>query len=105
MAREAGIPNKNKKFLMNRLQDMYGDDFHPIMNMAKNAVTYQNLVDSLENDAEKAALIPEANKQWENIAQYVEPKRKAMEISGDPDQPIKHDHTIITFIGVNANSN
>jgi len=33
-----GSPNKNKKFLLNRLQYMYVQDFHPIMKMAENAV-------------------------------------------------------------------
>ena len=33
-----GSPNKTKKFLLNRLQDMYGQDFHPIMKMAENAI-------------------------------------------------------------------
>ena len=37
MPSRAGSPNKNKAFLLNRLQDMYGDDFHPIMRMAENA--------------------------------------------------------------------
>ena len=38
MPSSLGSPNKNKKFLLNRLQDMYGQDFHPIMKMAENAI-------------------------------------------------------------------
>ena len=38
MPSRLGSCNKIKKFLLNRLQDMYGDDFHPIMKMAENAV-------------------------------------------------------------------
>ena len=38
MPSRLGSPNKNKKFLLNRLQDMYGKDFHPIMKMAENAI-------------------------------------------------------------------
>ena len=38
MPSRLGSPNKNKKFLLNRLQDMYGQDFHPIMKMAENAI-------------------------------------------------------------------
>ena len=38
MPSRLGSPNRNKKFLLNRLQDMYGRDFHPIMKMAENAI-------------------------------------------------------------------
>lgn len=70
---------KNKKFLLNRLQDMYGDDFHPIMNMAENAVKLQKAADQdPEPNNFKAAL-----DGWEKIAQYVEPKLKAVEHSGN----------------------
>ena len=63
---------------MNRLQDMYGDDFHPIMKMAKNAYEYQANIERLDEDT-RMPLLPEANKLWEGIAQYVEPKLKAVE--------------------------
>ena len=87
MASREGSPNKNKAFLLKRLQDMYGADFHPIMNMAKNANDFQKAIDMLDED-EKIKAIPEANKLWEGIAQYVEPKLKAVEISGDQDNPL-----------------
>mgnify|MGYP003329302120 CR=1 FL=1 len=48
MPSRLGSPNKNKKFLLNRLQDMYGQDFHPIMKMAENAVRLQEI--SSRND-------------------------------------------------------
>lgn len=89
MASREGSPNKNKAFLMKRLQDMYGEDFHPIMNMAKNASEFQELVNSkvIEPELRGQSLI-EANKLWEGIAQYVEPKLKSVEITGDPDSPL-----------------
>ena len=31
MGRPAGLPNKNKRALMARLKDIYGEEFHPIM--------------------------------------------------------------------------
>lgn len=80
MARPEGSPNKNKAYLMARLQEMYGDEFHPIMNMAKNAHDYQKAIDGL-GEEEKVPMIPEANKLWEGIAQYVEPKLKAVEMN------------------------
>jgi hypothetical protein len=36
---------KNKAFLLNRLQAMYGEDFHPIMKMAENANRAQELIE------------------------------------------------------------
>ena len=43
MPSRLGSPNKNKRFLLNRLQDMYGKDFHPIMKMADNAININEL--------------------------------------------------------------
>lgn len=79
MTRPKNVPNKNKRFLLNRLQEMYGDDFHPIMSMAKNAVLLQELADL---DKEPIT-IKSALDGWEKVAQYVEPKLKAVELSGD----------------------
>lgn len=102
MASRAGSPNKNKDFLMKRLQDMYGDDFHPIMNMAKNCTVLQTIAD---DHAEGAITLGEttvgkteiidasisaknANDAWEKIAQYLQPKLKAMEVTGPDGDPI-----------------
>lgn len=97
---------------MARLQAMYGDDFHPIMNMAKNAHDFQKIVNSKYENIDpdepcehRGSDLIEANKLWEGIAQYVEPKLKAVEISGDPEKPLEHNHTVVTFVGVNADSN
>ena len=58
---------------------MYGDDFHPIMNMAENAVKLQKAAEAEQDTASfKAAL-----EGWEKIAQYVEPKLKAVEVNAD----------------------
>lgn len=93
-----GRPNKNKQRLMNALKVEYGDDFDPIMVMAKNASHMQSVLnekltpneedseDQLEIDKILALqLIPEVNKEWSRIAEYVVPKLKAVEIeiSGD----------------------
>ena len=97
MARPEGSYNKNKAFLMSRLQDMYGEDFHPIMNMAKNCVVLQKIADDHSEggltmgdsqviDASSSA--KNANEAWEKVAQYCEPKLKAMEIDGSIDARI-----------------
>jgi len=78
MSRPKGSNNRNKNFLLNRLKDMYGEDFHPIMRMAENAVKLQQIAE-IEQDvtAHKAAL-----DGWDKVAQYTEPKLKAVEMTG-----------------------
>ena len=78
MSRTIGATGRNKKFLLNRLQDMYGDDFHPIMSAAKNAYEMNKI-------AEKTGDIQDherASKAWDRIAEYTEPRLKAVEHSG-----------------------
>lgn len=78
MPSRKGKLNKNKKFLLGRLQDLYGEEFHPIMRMAENAVILQELATlDREPTTLKAAL-----DGWEKVAQYVEPKLKAVEVTG-----------------------
>ena len=102
MGRPVGSSNKNKGFLLDRLQDMYGDDFHPIIQIAKNCVELQSKVDaielpnldegeehsqeSLDNHASnKVMAIKVANNEWSRIAEYTEPKLKAVDVSGGLD--------------------
>lgn len=99
MGRPANSPNKNKSFLMNRLQAMYGEEFHPIMSIAKNAHALQDIANdkqreleeyspeevkegeeaSSPNDLITAVIVTakQANEQWEKLAPYVEPKLTA----------------------------
>lgn len=77
MPSRAGSPNRNKAFLLDRLRDMYGDDFHPIMRMAENAVTlHEQARGSLDTTDLKASI-----DAWDKIAQYTEPKLKASEVN------------------------
>jgi hypothetical protein len=77
MARPVGASNKNKAFLMDRLQDMYGEDFHPIMRMAENAVTLHDQARGTMDTADLKLSID----AWDRIAQYTEPKLKASEVN------------------------
>lgn len=84
MPRKAGVPNKNKRGLLLRLKQQYGDDFHPIMKMAKNCVELQKEVEQLpEGSEERKEAILTANGQWARIAEYTEPKLKAVEHAVD----------------------
>ena len=74
-----GIPNKNKKFLLARLQDMYGEKFHPILRMAEAACKLDYIA---EKEGDVTALSAAVN-AWGKVAEYTEPKLKAVEIRAD----------------------
>ena len=79
MGTRKGRPNRNKKFLLNRLQDMYGEDFNPVLRMAEQA-------DRLHKIAEMAGDVPSIKASidaWDKIAVYVEPKLKSVEIKSE----------------------
>tara|TARA_R110000764_G_scaffold17080_3_gene47024 strand:+ start:416 stop:733 length:318 start_codon:yes stop_codon:yes gene_type:complete len=78
MARPLNSANKNKAYLLKRLQDMYGADFNPVIKVAENAVALQLAADK---EPDKTEVRVAAVNAWDKVAQYVEPKLKAMEIS------------------------
>ncbi len=96
MARPTGIPNKNKSFLLKRLQTMYGDDFHPIIKMAENAVK----LNEVANLSGEGADIKAAIDGWDKIAAYTEPKLKAMELTGANGGDIALSHSVFEFVPV-----
>ena len=94
-----GTINKNKQFLLNRLQDMYGEDFHPIMRIAENCHEVQEAAEDIvvpplpekpnaddikarqEDIDQRIAALKSANYEWSRLAEYTEPKLKAIEIN------------------------
>ena len=74
-----GIPNKNKKFLLARLQDMYGEQFHPILKMAEAA----SKLDCIAEEEGDVTALNAAVNAWSKVAEYTEPKLKAVEIRAD----------------------
>lgn len=79
MSRTEGSTNKNKAFLNARLKAMYGKDFDPIMMMAEQAVRlHAAAIDS--EDGTKSLV--ESITAWDKIAQYIQPKLKAIEHTG-----------------------
>lgn len=85
--RPKGVPNKRKGTLLARLKQMYGDDFHPIMRMAENAVALQKIAEE-ERDA---TALKSAVDAWDKVANYTEPKLKAVEVTGDVNHTIVKD--------------
>ena len=80
MGRPVNASNKNKQYLINRLKDMFGDDFDPIINAATNAIEMQKMAD--EGGDEEFNRRKECGAAWDRIAQYVTPKLKAVEVTG-----------------------
>jgi hypothetical protein len=70
---------KNEKFLLKRLEKMYGEEFDPIMQIAKNAHRLQKIADDSDSDANTQI---DANKEWERMAQFTHPKLKSIEHVG-----------------------
>lgn len=103
--RPKGMANKNKEFLLKKLQDMYGDEFDPIMKMAENAKRMQDIAVDLEGakdkdgDPDHEAQAKEfgarikCTEAWDRVAQYTQPKLKAVEVDmtvkGDKENPIE----------------
>jgi hypothetical protein len=69
-----GSPNKNKWFLLNRLQYMYGKDFRPIMKTAENAMTLHALASKTNSMNDLSRSIDARDR----IGKYTEPKLKAV---------------------------
>lgn len=92
--RPKGSANKNKEFLNKRLRDMYGDDFDPIIKAAQNAVRMESIASNLEGTDDEFNCRKECVNAWDKIAQYVTPKLKAVEVSGNSDAPLNGNWTV-----------
>ena len=106
--RPPGSSNKNKNSLRARLKEEYGKDFDVIMLMGKNCMALQQMANACQDKLEetlkddnadvddvldhKSAVVGSAKvaiEALDRLAQYVEPKLKAIEISGDPENPLE----------------
>ena len=76
MASRLGCPNKNKRFLLNRLQGIYGEDFHPILRMAENATILHKIAAETKSVNDLKLSID----AWDKVARYTEPKLKAVDL-------------------------
>lgn len=88
MASRAGSPNKNKQFLLKRLQDMFGEDFDPVISAAQNAIRMQEIASDASDPIDEFNQRKECVNAWDKIAQYVTPKLKSVELSGNEGEPL-----------------
>jgi hypothetical protein len=88
MARPVGALDKNKKFLLAKLKDMYGDQFDPVMRAAE-------LVDKMHKELDNnPELIPIVIDKWLKVAEFTNGKVSAITLSQDPENPIFDVHKI-----------
>ena len=61
---------------------MYGDDFHPILKMAENANRLQTVLETIPEEDKSILFVglKTSIDAWDKIAQYTEPKLKAVEM-------------------------
>lgn len=84
MARPKGSVARSKTRLVSLLRQQYGEDFHPIMRMAKHAVELDRLIEeSPQEAAENGVSRMDAINAWDKVAAYTEPKLKALEITAE----------------------
>lgn len=102
MGDRTGSKNKNKAFLLKRLQDMYGDQFDPIMRAAdladklhkqieESAEAIESIADPVEKMKMAAArtdLMCDAIDKWCKIAEFTNGKVSAITLSQDPENPL-----------------
>ena len=79
MASRAGSPNKSKKALLLMLQERY-PGYQPVLEMADAAHNISRLAKASNDDSD---LWAQASAAHDKVAQYVTPKLKAMEVTGE----------------------
>ncbi len=109
MARTTGSPNKNKTRLLKALQKEYGEDFNPIMKIAKNATMLQAMLDKrlqAEIDDPTAQepvnwfdLVKDVNTEWGRMSKFVTPELKAVEMDIEADVQAQGN---VTFVGIKS---
>jgi len=108
MARPVGALDKNKKFLLNRLKDMYGDSFDPIMRASalayrldaliadrdKAAAELKDPLEKIEAEQATVGLILQTIDKWLKVGEFTNGKVSAITLSQDPDNPLFDVHKI-----------
>ena len=85
---------------MSRLQSMYGSDFHPILRLADNAVR----LDEMAKESNDVTAIRASVDAWDRIAQYTEPKLKAVEVKADNELVVSVQRKMFSGVDTNTDS-
>lgn len=82
MGRKAGGQNRNRTFTLNKLQEMWGVDFDPLMQASESAFRMTEIAKANKGGEDEFVQHKECVSAWEKVAQYIQPKLKAVEHSG-----------------------
>lgn len=83
--RKKGTPNKRSQEVAEKIKAMGCD---PIEGMARIALQAEQEASECEKFQERKDALSLAGSMYKELAQYVAPKRRAVEVSSDPDQPL-----------------
>ena len=67
---------------------MWGEDFNPLMQASKSAYRMTQIANNNEGGEHEFLQHKECVAAWEKVAQYIQPKLKAVEVSGNEDKPL-----------------
>jgi hypothetical protein len=82
MARTVGSMGRSRERLLKALQAEWGDDFDPVMQMARNAMAMQRHIESVIGSHENpVSLYSEAVDTWGKIAKFTNAQPKAVEVT------------------------
>lgn len=129
MPRPKGSKNKPKRLLISRLEELYGDEFNPIMKMAENAVILQQITDNelkefgMFVDDHMGEFVSNNERQqynahlsrvkdsavdsinaWDKVAQYTQPKLKAVEVMTPSDERPEDRTWLVEFVNATSES-
>jgi len=87
MARIKGSMTRSRERLLKALQAEWGDDFDPVMQMARNAMALQKHIESvIEGHENPVSLYSEAVDIWGKIAKFTNAQPKAVEVTQISDE-------------------
>ena len=79
---------------------MYGSDFHPILRLADNAVR----LDEMAKESNDVTAIRASVDAWDRIAQYTEPKLKAVEVKADNELVVSVQRKVFSGVDTDTDS-
>ncbi len=75
---------KNRVYLHNKLKEMFGDEFEPILRASEQALRLH----AMAMDSDDSKVVKDSIDAWIRINKFFLPELKAVEHSQDPDNPL-----------------
>ena len=99
MGRPAGVPNKNRRGMEAMLRQQFGEDFNVIMMIAENCKTLHDIAVDSRGTEDAVPNAKAAIDSLDKLAQYVRPKLKAVEVTGEDGEAIKTENKwVVEFV-------